>query len=121
LQAEQTVPSLPEGFDDRNATAEIRIHPAGKLLFCSNRGHDSLARYAVDDEGRLKFLGTTPTEKTPRSFDIEPTGKFLYAAGESSGKLVGYRIDAERGDLNPTKTMEVGPRLWWVLCAPAGR
>ncbi|HUQ67996.1 MAG TPA: lactonase family protein [Planctomycetaceae bacterium] len=121
LKAEQTVPSLPEGFDGRNATAEIRIHPSGKQLFCANRGHDSLARYSVDDEGRLKFLGTTPTEKTPRSFDIDPAGKFLYAAGESSGKLVCYRIDEERGDLKPAKAIEVGPKLWWVLCAPVGR
>lgn len=121
LFRQQTVPSLVRGFDGRSATAEIRIHPGGKLLFCSNRGHDSLARYSVNDEGRLEFLGTTVTEQTPRSFDIEPAGKFLYAAGEDSGKLVCYRIDEKEADLTPTQTVEVGPKLWWVLCAPVGR
>ena len=62
----------------------------------------------------MKPLGQTPTEKTPRSFDIEPSGRFLYAAGEASGQLAAYAIDAEAGTLTRGATYEVGPTPWWV-------
>ena len=112
----QTVSTLPAGFRATNACAEIKIHPNGKWLYVSNRGHDSIARFGLDDvTGRLTMLGTTPTEKTPRSFDLDFSGRFLLAAGESSGKLAVYQVDADSGDLKPAETYTVGTTPWWVL------
>jgi 6-phosphogluconolactonase len=98
-----------------NACAEIKVHPSGRFLYVSNRGHDNIAGFALDDHGRMTALGQTPTEKTPRSFDIDPSGQFLYAAGESSGKLATYQIDAKTGTLKLVKTMDVGKTPWWVF------
>ena len=64
---------------------------------------------------KLAMLGNTLTEKTPRSFDLDPEGRFLLAAGESSGKMAVYQIDADSGDLKPAATYTVGPTPWWVL------
>jgi 6-phosphogluconolactonase len=112
----QTLTTLPATFKGVNACAEIRLHPSGKFLYVANRGHDSLARFAVRPaDGTLTALGQTPTEPTPRSFDIDPAGGFLYAAGESSGKLAAYRIDGATGDLRRVATYDVGRQPWWVM------
>jgi 6-phosphogluconolactonase len=115
LRPLQTVSTLPKDFRGTNACAEIRVHPSGKFLYVSNRGHDSIAAFALDDAGKVSVIGQEPTEKTPRSFDLEPSGKYLFAAGESSGKLAGYRIDPKTGELRRLATYAVGKRLWWVL------
>jgi 6-phosphogluconolactonase len=65
--------------------------------------------------GALTGLGQTPTEKTPRTFDIDPSGHFLFAAGESSGRLAAYRINQETGSLARIATYDVGQKPWWVL------
>jgi 6-phosphogluconolactonase len=105
-----TVSTLPKDFRAANACAEIKIHPSGKFLYASKRGHDSIACFALDDDGRLRALGQTPTEKTPRSFDLVPSGTFLFAAGEGSGKVVSYRIDAKTGELNRRRRMKWAKR-----------
>jgi 6-phosphogluconolactonase len=116
LTAVQTVPTLPRGYKGSNSTAEIKVHPTGKFLYASNRGHDSIACFALDKCGRLSALLHIPTEQTPRSFDLSPDGKFLYAAGESSGKVAGYRIDARTGGLKRLgAAYAVGKTPWWVL------
>jgi 6-phosphogluconolactonase len=115
LRALQTAPTLPKDFRGANACAEIRVHPSGKFLYVSNRGHDSIAAFALDGDGKLRPLGQTATEKTPRSFDLDPSGKYLFAAGESSGRLAGYRVDPRTGGLTRLETYDVGPRPWWVL------
>jgi 6-phosphogluconolactonase len=115
LQPAQTVPTLPVEFKGENACSEIRVHPSGKFLYVANRGHDSLARLTVDEAGKLTAAGHTPTEKTPRSFDLDPDGRFLFAAGEASGKLAAYRVDDKDGGLERLTTYDVGPRPWWVL------
>jgi 6-phosphogluconolactonase len=115
LKALQTVSTLPQGFTKTNACAEVRIHPGGKFLYVSNRGHDSIARFTLDTDGRLTVAGQEPTEQTPRSFDLDPSGRFLFAAGEGSGKLASYRVDPQTGALTRFATQDVGPRLWWVL------
>jgi 6-phosphogluconolactonase len=111
----ETVSTLPPDFRGTNACAEIRIHPSGKFLYVSNRGHDSIAVFALDGEGKLSAIGQESTEKTPRSFDLDPTGKFLIAAGESSGKLAVYRVDAGTGRLKRQETYDVGKTPWWVM------
>jgi dipeptidyl aminopeptidase/acylaminoacyl peptidase len=63
----------------------------------------------------VSATGQEPTEKTPRSFDLDPAGKYLFAAGESSGKLIAYNVDSKNGRLKKLETYEVGKTLWWVL------
>jgi 6-phosphogluconolactonase len=115
LRGLQTVSTLPPDFKGTNACAEIRTHPSGKFLYVSNRGHDSIAAFALDGEGKLSAVGQEPTEKTPRSFDLDPSGKYLFAAGESSGKLAAYAVDGKSGRLTKQEVHEVGKTPWWVL------
>jgi 6-phosphogluconolactonase len=68
----------PAGFKGTNACAEIKAHSTGRFVYVSNRGHDSIAAFALDSDGKLSTLGQTPTEKTPRSFDIDPSDAALY-------------------------------------------
>jgi hypothetical protein len=102
--------TLPKEWQGVNACAEIKMHPSGRFLYVSNRGHDSIAGFTLDDEGKMTALGWTPTEKSPRSFDIDPSGQFLYAAGESSGKLATYQIDSKNGALKLVKKWHKEPR-----------
>jgi 6-phosphogluconolactonase len=120
LKALQTVSSLPKDFKGTNACAEIRIHPSGKFLYVSNRGHDSIACFTLDEEGEVSAAGQEPTEKTPRSFDLDPSGKYLFAAGEASGKLAAYRVDGKSGKLKKQEVYEVGKMPWWVLAVDLG-
>jgi 6-phosphogluconolactonase len=102
----QSLSTLPADVTDTKgfSTAEIVTHPSGKFLYASNRGHDSIAMYAIDQgTGRLTFLGTEPIRgKTPRNFVIDPTGKFLLAAGQNSHTVTVFAIDAETGRLSFT-------------------
>jgi 6-phosphogluconolactonase len=102
----QTVSTLPADVTDTKgfSTAEIVAHPGGTFLYASNRGHDSIAMYAVDrGNGRLTFLGAEPIRgKTPRNFVVDPTGKFLLAAGQNSHTVTVFAIDGETGRLSFT-------------------
>ena len=110
-----TLSTLPAGYTKANSCADLEITPDGKFVYCSNRGHDSLAGFAVDAEtGRLTALGQTPTEKTPRNFDIDPTGNYVFAAGQDSGRLASYRLGTD-GKLTPLAVYEVGKSPSWVL------
>lgn len=104
LDTLQTVPTLPDDFDGENTTAEIRVHPSGRFLYGSNRGHDSIAAFAVDSvTGRLTPLGHSPTRgRTPRNFNIDPAGRFLLAANQDTDNVVVFRIEPETGMLEPT-------------------
>ena len=104
LQSQQTVPTLPATFTDVNTPAEIAVHPSGKFLYGSNRGHDSIAVYAVDETtGKLSLIEhQSSLGKTPRSFGIDPTGNFLLAANQDSNTVVIFRIDLKTGRLTPT-------------------
>jgi 6-phosphogluconolactonase len=115
LKALQTLSTLPKDFKELNSCAEIRIHPTGKFVYVANRGHDSLAIFKIDAEGGLTAGGQEPTEKTPRSFDVDSSGKYLVAAGEDSGKLAVYRIDALTGALKRLHTYEAGKMPWCVM------
>jgi 6-phosphogluconolactonase len=104
LKPLQTLSTLPDGFKEANFPAEVQVHPSGKVLYGSNRGHNSIAAYAIDqDTGRLRFLGAEPTQgKNPRNFAIDPTGAYLLAANQDSDNLVVLRIDAATGKLQAT-------------------
>lgn len=111
----QTLSTLPTGFTGSNTCAKIQIHPAGRFLYVSNRGHDSIAGFAIDGNGYLTALGQQPAEPTPRAFGLDPTGNFLYASGQGSGKLTAYRIDQANGRLQALATYTVGERPMWVM------
>ena len=104
LQKLNTVSTLPKNFAGANDTAEIHVHPSGKFLYASNRGHDSIALFSIDGRtGALTLVDHFPTQgKTPRDFDIDPTGKFLFVANQGTNNIVVFRIDLNNGKLTPT-------------------
>jgi 6-phosphogluconolactonase len=104
LHPQQTVSTLPKDFVKENTAAEIEVHPSGEFLYASNRGHDSIAVFAVDaNQGTLSPIEFTSTKgASPRSFEIAPGGSLLFAANEKSDNIVLFRIDAHTGRLTPT-------------------
>jgi 6-phosphogluconolactonase len=104
LKERQTVSTLPRGFTGNNSTAEVLVHPSGKFVYGSNRGHNSIAIFAVDSSsGRLRLVGHQSHHiKTPRSFNIDPTGRYLLVANQDGASIVVFRIDMNTGALTPT-------------------
>jgi 6-phosphogluconolactonase len=104
FRAIQTLPMLPTGFSGRNDAAEIEIHPRGKFLYASNRGHDSIIEYSIDAKtGMLAQVADVPSGgKEPRHFAIDPTGNFLLAENQLSDTIAEFRIDSASGKLTPT-------------------
>jgi 6-phosphogluconolactonase len=106
LTALQTISTLPADQKPLTnySTAEVLVHPSGKFLSGSNRGHDSIAVFAIDQtSGRLTFVETQPTQGSfPRGFGIDPTGGYLLAGNQRSDSIVVFKINAETGRLTPT-------------------
>ena len=102
----QTVSTLPENYKDagKNNCADLHISPNGKFLYGSNRGHDSIAAFKIDERtGKLEFVEHTLSGgKTPRNFTISPDGKFLLAANQNSDSVNVFRIDDKTGKLTAT-------------------
>lgn len=98
-----TVSTLPEGFSGENSCADIHVHPGGRFVYGSNRGHDSIAVYRIDDAtGRLTLVQHRSTlGRIPRNFAIDPSGRFLVAANQESDSLVVFSIDPDSGRLTP--------------------
>ncbi len=110
LKEIQTISALPEDYHGSSTGAEVVVHPSGKFLYGSNRGHDSLAIYSIDSaSGKLTLTGHASTGgKTPRGFAVDPSGRYLVAANQDSNNIVVFRIDPETGALAPTgQTAEV--------------
>ena len=107
----QRISALPEGFSGRNDAAEIALHPSGRWLFTSNRGHDTIAVFAVDPQkGTLRKTGDFPTGgKEPRHFAIDPTGHFLLAENQHSNSIVVFGIDSATGALTQVSKTEGVP------------
>ena len=107
----QTISALPEDFKGENDDAEIAVHPSGKFLYASNRGHDSITVFAIDPaKGTLTLVEHASTQgKEPRNFAIDPTGTLLFAENQNSNNVVVFRIDQNTGKLTATgKTLDVG-------------
>jgi 6-phosphogluconolactonase len=119
----ETASTLPEGPRAKNySTAEVQVHPSGRFLYGSNRGHNTIAIFAIDPaSGRIRPVGHQATGgRTPRNFGIDPTGRYLLAANQDSGTVVVFRIDPQSGQLQPTgQTAEV-PRAVCVKFVPLG-
>src|SRR5258708_441564 len=104
LKELQTIGTLPEDFKGTSHTAEVVVHPSGQFLYGSNRGHDSLAIFAIDAAtGKLTAAGHQATGgKTPRNFSIDPSGAWLLAENQENGTIVVFAIESRTGALRPT-------------------
>lgn len=100
----QTIGTLPTDFTGKSYTAEVVVHPTGKFLYGSNRGHNSLAVFKVDEaSGKLTLLGHQPTKGDhPRNFNIDPTGKWILCGNANTDNIVTFKIDQVSGHLSDT-------------------
>ena len=100
----QTISTLPKDFKGENSTAELAVHPTGRYLYGSNRGHDSIAVYAIDPaKGMLTSIEDVSTlGKEPRNFALDPTGAYLFAANQNSNTVVVFRVNSRNGRLTPS-------------------
>ena len=119
LERFQTVSTLPEAAGDgagdgNNICADVHVTPDGRFLYGSNRGHNSLAMFAVASDGSLQPLGTVPAPAFPREFDVSPDGRFVVAGGQHDGNLESYRV-AEDGRLESVGSLHVGDDPRWVF------
>ncbi|MGI9260197.1 MAG: lactonase family protein [Gammaproteobacteria bacterium] len=104
LSQVQSIPTIPPDFTARNTTADIRVHPNGRFLYGSNRGHDSIAIYSIDaDSGELELIDIVSTlGQTPRNINFDPSGRYIYACNQGSNSVVTFEVDPDDGSLTPT-------------------
>jgi len=103
FSSRQNVSALPADYNGENSGAEIVMHPSGRYLFTSNRGHDTVAVFAISKvDGKLMLKGHIPVGKTPRGFAIDPTGRWLVIAGQDDGSVRVFKFDAETGKATDT-------------------
>jgi 6-phosphogluconolactonase len=120
LREFQTVSTLPEGCTNQNSTAEIALHPSGRFLYGSNRGHNSIAVFALDQKtGQMSLVQHQSTlGKTPRNFTVHPSGRWLLAANQDTDNVVVFSIDPATGRLTPTgQGIEVGAPVCLLFAA----
>jgi 6-phosphogluconolactonase len=117
----QTVSTVPEDVVDSNTTAQVVVHPSGKFVYGSNRGHDSIAIFAIDqDTGKVRLVGHEPTQgQTPRNFNVDPTGSLLLAANQASDTIVPFRIDQASGRLTATGHVTENPAPVCIIFRPS--
>ncbi len=119
LESTDSLSALPAGYTGPKSGAEIAVHPSGKFLYASNRGHDSIAIFSIAADGKLSASGHEPTRgKTPRNFAIDPTGKFLLAANQDSSNITVFRIDEKTGKLTAVGDPVAVPTPVCILFAP---
>ncbi len=107
LENLQTLSTLPENYEGKSYTAEIETHPNGKFLYGSNRGHDSIAIFKIDEKsGKLESWGEAPTGAWPRHFTIAPGGDWLLAANQNDSSITVFRLDAATGLLTKSALVE---------------
>lgn len=115
----QELSTLPEGYTKGGYTAHIEVHPNGQWLYASNRGHESIAGFQIATDGTLTPFGHYTVPASPRSFNIDPTGTYLYCGGEAADRMTAYRIDQATGALAPLTDYEVGKSPFWVMVVGA--
>lgn len=100
----ETVSTLPTDFKGNNSTAEIEVHPNGKFVYGSNRGHNSIVAFQINETtGKLSLIGHYPTQGlVPRNFMITLDGSLLLVANQNSDNVVAFKIDTMTGKLTPT-------------------
>ncbi|HYL98436.1 MAG TPA: lactonase family protein [Blastocatellia bacterium] len=120
LRELQSISTLPKSFSGENTAAEIQVSPSGRFLYGSNRGHDSVAVFGIDNgSGQLSLLDHTPSRgATPRNFAIEPSGKYLLVANQNSDNIVAFAVDPEGGVLMDTNQSLDIPRPVCITFLP---
>jgi 6-phosphogluconolactonase len=120
LVQRQSVSTLPVGTSVTNNPAEIAVHPNGRVVYASNRGHDSIAVFSVDARtGHLTLVANTPTGgSAPRNFALDPTGRWLLAANQRSDSIVIFAIDQTTGTLKPSGATLTVPKPVCIAFAP---
>jgi len=120
LTLRQSVATLPEDFRGENLCAEVRLHPNGRFVYGSNRGHDSLVVFARDPEsGTLTFVQRVPCGgRHPRNFALSPDGAWLVCANRDSNNVASFRVDPATGRLTPSGQAATVPQAVCVLFAP---
>lgn len=111
LKEIETVPTISEAVRPEFSTAEVVAHPSGKFLYGSNRVHDTIAVFTIDEAtGKLKRIANEPTRgKTPRNFALDLTGSYLFAENQASNTVVVFKINPDDGTLHATgDVLEVG-------------
>ncbi len=115
LKLEQSTTTLPAGFAGKPWAADLHLTPDGRHLYASERTSSTLSAFRVDAaNGRLQPLGQTPTEKTPRGFAIDSSGRYLIAAGQESHGLTLHTIDPATGALGTAQRLTVGKNPNWI-------
>jgi 6-phosphogluconolactonase len=111
LRELQTISTLPGDYQGGNSTAEVVCHPSGQFLYGSNRGHNSIAAYRIDQvSGQLSLVGIQSQGiSVPRNFNVDPTGRYVVVANQSGDNLLLFGVDPESGALQPTEEqVEIG-------------
>jgi 6-phosphogluconolactonase len=108
----QTIPTIPADYTMNNSPADVHVHPNGRFVYSSNRGHNSIAIFRIDEaSGRMTLVDIVSTQgATPRGFNFEPGGRFLLAGNQGTGNVVTFTIDGESGKLTPTGAKADVPR-----------
>ena len=119
LESFENRSTLPDGYSAEGYTAHVEVHPNGRWCYASNRGHDSLAGFNIAADGGLGPFGHFSVPSSPRSFNIDPSGRFLYCAGETANRLKAFRIDPETGHLHTMREYELGRAPFWVMAVTA--
>ncbi|MGE3819663.1 MAG: lactonase family protein [Isosphaeraceae bacterium] len=120
LRPIDTKSTLPEGFQGTNYPADVHVHPNGRFLYGSNRGHDSIASFTVDPEtGALSPTGHQGEGiKNPRNFGVAPCGQFVLVANQDADSILVFAVDPATGALSPTGKGVKVPRPVCVQFVP---
>lgn len=98
----QEISTIPHDYGEMTETADVHVTPDGRFLYGSNRGHDSIAMFAIGEDGRLSPLGHEAVPATPRNFALDPSGRFLYSGGQNTNTISVFRVDQASGRLQAT-------------------
>ena len=115
LSAFQTITTLPEGYTERNTCSQIQVSASGRFLYAPNRGHDSIACFSIDTAtGQLTGNGIVGSEARPNALCLGPQDRFLYSAGQESGRMASFNVNSDSGKLTPLETYPLGNAPVWV-------
>jgi 6-phosphogluconolactonase len=118
LSAFQTITTLPEGYTERNTCSQIQVSASGRFLYAPNRGHDSIACFSIDiATGQLTGNGIVGSEARPNALCLGPQDRFLYSAGQESGRMASFNVNSDSGKLTPLETYPLGNAPVWVSIA----
>ena len=108
----ETVPTIPADYKMNSSPADVHVHPNGRFVYSSNRGHNSIAIFRIDEaSGRMALVDIVSTQgATPRGFQFEPSGRFLFAGNQGTGNVVTFAVDGETGKMTPTGAKAEVPR-----------